>query len=282
MTAEPLANSYSVKAQLIPSNQGKLFSLFYSPGTATRIQPQTAVVFFPPFTEEMNKSRRMVALQARRFCEQGLAVFIVDLYGTGDSEGNFEQATWEIWQQDMRSAVAWLGDQGINQFIFWGLRAGVFLALQTAAAVNVNISKFIMWQPVARGEVMLTQFLRLRMAADLMSSSEKITTKDLRQQLANGNNVEIAGYNLSPLLAKSIDTLQLKTLIPAREIPLLWVEVLPSDSRPVSAVSQQIVDYWRDQGVTVELVKIVGEPFWNTIEIAEVSNLLEVSSQYCA
>ena len=49
-----------------------------------------AVLHLHAFAEEMNKSRRMVALQARALAEAGFAVLQIDLHGCGDSGGDFE------------------------------------------------------------------------------------------------------------------------------------------------------------------------------------------------
>ena len=49
--------------------------------------PRGAVVHVPALFEEMNKSRRMVALQARTLAAAGFAVLRIDLHGCGDSSG---------------------------------------------------------------------------------------------------------------------------------------------------------------------------------------------------
>src|SRR3546814_1526626 len=58
---------------------------------------------------EMNRSRRMAALQARALAALGIDVLLLDLFGTGDSAGDFRDARWEIWREDAMAAVAWLG-----------------------------------------------------------------------------------------------------------------------------------------------------------------------------
>ena len=49
----------------IDSPSGRLFGVYCAPGASTR--RRGAVLYVPPFAEEMNRSRRMVALQARAF-----------------------------------------------------------------------------------------------------------------------------------------------------------------------------------------------------------------------
>ncbi len=54
----------------------------------------------------MNKSRRMAALQARAFAAMGFGVLQIDLFGCGDSSGDFSDARWDIWKQDLAIARA--------------------------------------------------------------------------------------------------------------------------------------------------------------------------------
>ena len=56
----------------LPGQSGKLFALHMKPSVSA--SPPHGVLFFPPFAEEMNKSRRMVSLQARRMVASGYQV----------------------------------------------------------------------------------------------------------------------------------------------------------------------------------------------------------------
>ena len=67
-----------------------------------------AMVYVHPFAEEMNKSRRMAALQARALADAGWAVLQIDLAGCGDSSGDFGDADWATWVADVRTAATWL------------------------------------------------------------------------------------------------------------------------------------------------------------------------------
>src|SRR5690606_21241351 len=127
--------------------------------------PLGVFVHAAAFADEMNKSRRMVALQARRLAGAGYAVLRPDLTGCGDSEGEFGEATWTGWVDDLLAAADWAGRQypaSAPPLWFWGHRMGALLAC--AAAARLPGSRLLLWQPVTSGRTQLRQFLRLKSA----------------------------------------------------------------------------------------------------------------------
>jgi exosortase A-associated hydrolase 2 len=259
----------------LPSAAGRIFCVYFPPQGG--IDSGRDVLFFPPFAEELNKSRRMIALQARTLARRGIGVLVPDLYGTGDSDGDFGDARWELWRQDMAAACGWLRSRGSREIVFWGQRMGALLA--AAAAGEEKPVKIVLWQPVVRGALYLTQFLRLRLAADMMTGGESSTTDDLRRDLKAGSPVEIAGYRLHPELAAAIDTLDLGDLTLPPDTPVAWLELVAAPERPLAHVSRQLVERWRGGGRAVEAIAVCGEPFWSTPEITEVPELIEVTVQ---
>lgn len=273
-------NAPAMRPFFLPGTSGNLFALYYPPRTLQ--SAQRGVLFFPPFAEELNKSRRMIALQARRFAEEGYAVLVVDLYGTGDSAGDFAEARWEIWRNDMVLAAHWLAETGVHSIIAWGLRSGALLALDLAGELTPPVERLLLWQPVIRGEQMMTQFLRLRLAADLATPGEKITTHDLRARLAGGECIEVAGYMLAPELVTRIDRLDLKNMPTSATAPIYWLEITSAGDKPLSPASRAVVDAWVQQGIKVHASTVVGEAFWNSLEIEVTPTLIEHSLQCIA
>ena len=259
----------------LPGSAGDLFCLWLRPGAGTN--PSEAVLFCPPFAEEMNKSRRMVALQARRLAEHGCSVLLVDVHGTGDSQGDFAAARWDQWRDDMQRALQWLRDAGAQTLTLWGLRLGALLAVQLAAAARPALRRIVLWQPVLRGDQHMTQFLRLRMAAE-MTREQKLTTADLRAAAAAGRSIEVAGYEIAPELLAAVDGLDLAELTRDVDVPVSWLEVVPSAERGMTAASRRVIEAWRGAGGTVTPQTVVGEPFWSTPEISLVPPLLDVST----
>lgn len=263
----------------LPGSAGDLFCVRYLPQNGDF--PNRAVLLFPPFAEELNKSRRMIALQARRFAEAGCAVLVIDLFGTGDSAGDFAAARWDKWCADLYGAAEYLRACGARQIVAWGLRSGALLALDVARERIIPIERFLLWQPVIRGEQMLTQFLRLRLAAELGKGDPQnsATTQDMRAALSRGDALEIAGYTLAPELAVKIDTLDLKALAKPGMPPVDWFEIVAAADRPLTPASRAVIDAWRTQGISVEAHAVAGEPFWNTLEIETVPALIEATTQ---
>src|SRR5438477_12928924 len=104
----------------------RLFGIYHAPQKGYP-RPHS-FIYVPPFAEEMNLARRMAALQARALAAAGTGVLLLDLFGTGDSDGDFCDASWELWMEDILVAADWLEGQGPTQIGLWGLRMGGLLA----------------------------------------------------------------------------------------------------------------------------------------------------------
>ena len=65
----------------LDASPGKRFCLYHPP--AENISASQALIYLHPFAEEMNKSRRMAALQARAFAAAGLGGLEIYFYAAG-------------------------------------------------------------------------------------------------------------------------------------------------------------------------------------------------------
>ena len=129
-----------------------------------------------------------------------------------------------------------------------GLRLGALLALDAAADVP-SVDRVFLWQPVLRGDQMMTQFLRLRLAADLAGAKAGgESTATMRARLGAGESLEIAGYEVAPALAQSIDSLRLDELGDRCARPIEWIAVEGPAATPSSA-SEKILEGWRERQI---------------------------------
>lgn len=263
----------------LPGSTGRLFALYFPPSQNRALS--RAVLYFAPFAEEMNKTRRMASLQARALANLGFATLLIDPFGTADSEGNFADARWEIWRDDLQRAAQWLYQQGATRLTFWGLRLGALMAVELAVALG-QIERLILWQPVMRGDVFMTQFLRLHLAADMAGGAGRLTTRDLRASLNAGSMLEIAGYMLTPEMVAAMDGSSLHDADVAKMPRIDWIELVADSEQPISALGQQLLDRWRTAGVKAVSHTVAGEPFWSTPEITVVPALLDVTTRLFA
>jgi exosortase A-associated hydrolase 2 len=259
----------------LPSGPGHRFCIYHP---AVHDRAGRGIVYAHPFCEEMNKSRRMAALQSRRLASAGIAVLQIDLFGCGDSSGDFTDASWEIWKQDLKAALDWLRLRVRGPTGLWGLRLGASLAADVARDRSLDIDQLLMWQPVANGEQYLTQFLWLRLAAEMLAEGAAQTgVRELRETLARGDAVEVVGYDLHPGLAADIDVLRLADLVPAvRRVH--WLEVAATAEPKLLPASLRALEAWRSKGMDVRATSVAGDPFWSTIEITECEPLLAATT----
>jgi exosortase A-associated hydrolase 2 len=258
----------------LPVRDGTRYCLFHPPRGGCR----DALVYLHPLAEEMNKSRRMAALQARALAARGVGVLQIDLHGCGDSSGEFADARWEGWKADADAARAWLQQRLGRPAGLWGLRLGALLALDCAATASEAPHRLLLWQPVTNGAAVMNQFLRLRIAADMVQEgAANGGTKALRAALEQGRSVEIAGYELAPQLAAAIDPLDASVLAP-RGCRIDWFEVTPAAGRPLPPASSRVTAIWQAQRIDFGVHLVHGEPFWTTPEIAECPALLDATA----
>ena len=252
--------------------RGQRFCLLHQPvDTALR----GAVVYVHPFAEELNKSRRMAALQSRALAEAGFAVLQIDLLGCGDSSGDFGDATWDDWVTDVVEACLWLQQQHPVPVWLWGLRAGCLVAVDAARKLSQPCN-FLLWQPPGAGKPLLQQFLRLKVVGDMLDGQSKSAMGTLRHQLASGSSVEIAGYGLSPALAAGLEA---ATLTPALHPGRVeWITLTSRGDATLQPATERCTAAWRDAGFKVNHQSAVGPEFWQTAEIEDAPALLDTTT----
>ncbi|HEX7984663.1 MAG TPA: hydrolase 2, exosortase A system-associated [Duganella sp.] len=271
---QPAAEAFFLQAD--PGAGGQRYCL-YQPAMGPC---RGALVYVPPFAEEMNKSRRMAALLALALARQGIATLRIDLHGCGDSGGDFADARWSGWRDDVGQGSAWLERCSGHRPVLLGLRLGALLALDYAAAADPADAprQLILWQPVLDGATFLTQFLRLRTAGAMISATgaPDNSTSALRARLAAGEALEVAGYELAPELASAIDALKLAPLGRAG-CALHWFDIGQPDRAPSPATDKALAAL-RERGVEVDLTRLDGPAFWGSQEIATCDPLLEATA----
>lgn len=254
---------------MVASPRGPMFCIVTMP----KGPPRGGVLYLPPFAEEMNKSRRMAALAARAFASRGWCTFQFDLSGTGDSAGEFGQFGWDDWLDDVSLAWGVLSRFASGPKVIWSLRAGSLLAADWLKRREAR-SPMLLWQPVLNGRQHLTQFLRLKAANEALADVDaRDSMRRVRGALDAGSQVQIAGYTLSPELARGLDAawFAVSRGYPA---PVHALEIASSERAQVTPALTVEAHRLSDAGVSCSVEVVCGPPFWTTQEIEEAPGLI--------
>ncbi|WP_295762702.1 hydrolase 2, exosortase A system-associated [Undibacterium sp.] len=257
---------------------GKRFCVYHSVENAKTAH--RAILLVPPFAEEINKSRHMLSTLARTLASHGYAVLLVDLDGCGDSHGELRDSSWESWRQDLAAVYKYLRQRTHLPISLLGLRLGALLALDFLKIDKYPIDQLVLWQPAINGRQLLNQFLRLRLASDMLSGKQDMTssTQTIRKALLAGEVIEIGGYELPPQLAAAIDAQKIADYLPL-EFRVDWLELQPTAGVEISPAKKQVIDTWAQQKVEVRLIQIPGAEFWASQEIENNPELIASTVQ---
>ena len=266
-----------MQAFFLPLNGDEIFTVYYPADKGNK----QFILHIPAFAEEMNCARHIVSQQCRAFAELGYSVLQIDLFATGDSSGDFSEATWLNWKQSVGAACLWLAEQGAESVIFWGLRVGALLAMDCISTVNLKVDKLILWQPVLSGEQFVQQFLRLKTAGAMLDvNALPVKVTELKQQLLSGQFVEVSGYLLNPALMMPIIKLDAFEIEFPSEIELVLFDISNNKSQ-ISAKTISFVEHLKLKQRLVEINSISGPLFWSTHGCDRVPELILSTLQCC-
>lgn len=268
----PLLSTPRVEPFFFDAEPGTRFSVYHAPNP--HVEPRGAILYVHPFAEELNKVRRMASLQSRAFATLGYAVLQFDLFGCGDSCGDFYSGRWELWKSDLSIAAAWLADRaGGGPLHLWGVRLGGLLALDCAR--DLQPAGIILWQPFTSGRICVNQFLRQRLAAEPDGVAR--STAGLRTELAVHGHIEVGGYEIAVPLVKAIDDCDAADLrLPPCTVHW-FANPAPAPARVTANVSR-LAAIWARDGVQLHFHAVEGPASWSAQDVIECPALIEATS----
>ncbi len=234
----------------------------------------TTILWLQPFAEEANCARRHMVAAARECQRHGIGSLILDLSGSGESDGELADASLPDWLDEIQRAREWLAQRSAGPVWLGGLRAGALLAAQAASAVAVK--GLVLWQPVLSGRALIDQFLRQQLAVDWAHGSAANAAQiltGLRETLARGEAVTIAGYTLSAGLAAELGALEISPTVLARSKVVLLESRSPgtgaNDANGINGFSPGLEKFrtaLHDAGADVTGASCEATPFWASHE----------------
>lgn len=282
------------KAFFLETPAGRRFCIFH-PAAAQR---RGALLHAPALGEEMNRCRPAVAAAARHFAAHGFDVLLIDLFGSGDSAGEFGEATWAHWLDDLACGVRWLrgphdrpphpavGDvQEDVRLWLWGLRAGCLLACALQSRLEQPVP-MLWWQAIPTGELQVQQWLRQGLAGAMVSGAAEQpapVAAQLRNAFEAGSTLEIGGYAFAPGLTHALRGARLEPPIEPddrRAEPnkcVVALEVAAAAAEAVSPALDLALARFRDSRWATDAQTVAGAPFWQGPEMAHAPGLIDAS-----
>ncbi len=214
----------------------KLYGVYSAPSGSTR--RSHAVLLCYPGLQEYGTShwsfRRLSAMLAR----EGHHVLRFDYFGTGDSAGNVEEGSPDVWVEDIRQAALELRDlSGARHLSVLGKRLGASLAVR-ASRSGLDAQRLVLWDPVVSGRAYVDELESWDLRRNLLL---------LHAELRQTGRDELLGYRFTPALRASLNQLNLLTEPPGLAKKL---SLIASEQR---AINRQLCESYAKHGVNVDL-----------------------------
>ena len=264
---------YTISARFNGRVGEKFLTVHYEPKSAVKAH----IVYIPPLGEEMNRCRALVATQARQFAGSGYSCTLVDLFGTGDSEGELHRASLAQWYDNIDLVVQALCGQDEKPIYLWGLRLGGLLALDYCARSPRPVENIILWQAVSSNRRFVTQLLRQRVASLVSRGLAPESAKEIRYRLAAGENVEISGYVFGGQLLSDIESIELSSVGSLCTGKIVWLENSDEVGQGLGASASKMTESLRQQGNIVEVFEFTDPPLWQLHKRDDAPQLLHLT-----
>lgn len=243
-------------------------------GCLEGFHPNWGLLFCDPFAEEKKCAHRVMVEAARAFCEADIGCLRFDYRGTGDSPGQFAEATPEQWVDDILAGAKFLRDTGKVQTLgLLGLRLGAALAL-AAADAGEGIDFLVLWEPVLDGKQYLTQNLRRSQIKAMLTNQEKFDADEVRKSRAQ-ELFDFDGYLISAEMRDQIEGIDLLDHRPEWNGPALVVNVTTREQP--GEPYKELAELLRGRVAAVRQ-----EPFWNRIGLIEARPVVELTEIWLA
>jgi len=250
----------------MPTKNGKCFVLEYIP--APEFSNKQSVLFIPPFAEENNNSRKMHSAIARNLANEGFSVFMIDLFGTGDSEGQFVEADWDDWLENIRQLFKNYLDNKFTKLNILATRLGALMLVDLFGNESLDIDKWLLLQPVLKGKTFTKQLMRTKIAA-MAFKGEKCTQNDLQKNLVHQGLIEISGYQISQTMLDKIESKSISdTLLDSKN-------VITIDTKP-KAEDLTLLDKQNSMLINNKLI-VQSPPFWSMPEYKISEHLIKLT-----
>lgn len=170
-----------------------LFCAEYAPAAGT----ERGFVLCAPFAEERIRTLRVYVSLARAIARSGAAAICFDYFGDGDSEGDFEEASFDDRLQDLPAVYSdFQVRHSLSKVGLLGFRWGGTLA--ALAAEELRPAALVLWEPIVDTSKYFFDHLRSSVASQMLIYGKVVHKREeLVASLEAGETIMVEGYNLS-------------------------------------------------------------------------------------
>lgn len=262
-----------LKTGFWPGCQGNNFLLVQH--AANSLPPDNvtnAVVVLPPFAEEMNKCRHLLTQLMRQLAAAEYDCFLPDHYGTGDSEGDLDSTTVDIWRSDLYQLLQLIAKQGYSSVSFVAVRFGTLqlFDLLQRHSLPLPLKHLVLWQPMFDVAKFWQQFLRIKVAESITLATP-LTQAQLEQQLQQGHGFDVAGYPVSPAFFLSVMQMQYQFPPTLQQQTVHWCDT--SDNGKLSLATQRKIEQLSPY-CQLNVCSVPSAPYWQATELVPAAELI--------
>jgi alpha/beta superfamily hydrolase len=207
--------------EFIGSGPERIFSTLHAP----LAPPVGAVLLCSSILAELLAGYQEEVWLCRRLAAQGLAVRRFHYRGTGHSDGEAEDVTFESVCEDAHAVADRLREEtGLARMGFVGTRVGAMIAASVGSRFPGSPMAFI--QPLMKGEALFKEIGRSRtiwLMREEGRDEDAPPPEDMLAIMRREGWVDVLGYRLTESIHRSVS-------------PRVLTDELGSDSRPVQIV----------------------------------------------
>jgi alpha/beta superfamily hydrolase len=245
------------EARFIESEGEGVFAFLHQPLE----ESLSGVIICPPLEAETIRHYRKEVLLGRALAARGHAAVRFNYRGTGNSDGEGSEVTFDDMARDALTVADWLRERtGVERIAFLGTRWG---ALVAANAARRGSAPLALWEPVVSAASYFRETLRWRLMHDikyLEPSADRPTTQGLIEQMREHGSVDVMGYPVhwSLYSSSSERTLQEEVGTDPRQILLVQLSL----ERELRAEYRRLLEAWTVSGLDVRSELITDEVAW--------------------
>lgn len=236
------------------ADQDKLFGTIHLPLGS----PLGAVLICPSIHSELLANYRKEVLLARALASSGIAVQRFHYRGTGNSDGETEDITFQSMVEDVAEATSRLTSRVEAPFGIMATRWGGIVAAPVVAGTDAPLA---LWEPILEPDRFFTEVFRARLLRDVGQGDNRPRSGgDALAKMKEEGLVDILGYPICRTLYDSAVGHGLEEGLGSEPRPILIVQM--TRTKEVKPHFAGLKERLESKGSSVDIEIVAGQPAW--------------------